>query len=392
MKTFSFLNVFMRLMRRRHHPSESESFFWRDPDSLHGYRVAVSLHSHTLHSREGLDFIPRVLGNVKFASIVLRALEERYRRNSGRDVPYDQVCWRPPLHPKAAYELESIQIRERLGLEPIVSITDHDNIAACADLRALGIAVPYSLEWTVPYESTVFHIGVHNLPADDALPLFHELERVTANPVHERLAGMLRQLDSMRNVLIVLNHPLSNEARTSFRTHARLLQRFLREYRREIHALELNGLQPPRNNRRVAKMAAELQMPVISGGDRHCLEPNANLNLTCAATFEEFVEEIRREAVSRVLYLPQYRESTACRYVEFLAQAVQTYPEFSGRQRWVDRIFHQTDTGEVPLSAHWPKGGPWPLRAFVAAVGVLASPQMRPTLRMALRAQAEVEA
>jgi hypothetical protein len=133
-------------------------------------------------------------------------------------------------------------------------------------------------------------------------------------------------------------------------------------------------------------------MPVISGGDRHCVEPNANVNLTSAATFDEFVEEIRRERVSRVLYLPQYREATACRYVEFAAQAVRTYPEFTGRERWIDRIFNQTHEGEVPLSAYWPDGeGPWPLRTFVAAVGFLASPQMRPTLRMALRGQTGVE-
>src|SRR5262249_22202286 len=159
-----------------------------------------------------------------------------------------------------------------------------------------------------------------------------------------------------------------------------------------IHALELNGLQPMRNNQCVAAMAAELQLPVISGGDRHCLEPNANVNLTPAATFSDFVDEIRRERVSQVLFMPHYREATSCRYVEFIAQAVATYPELTGRERWIDRVFRETEEGDVPLSAYWPQGGPWAIRAFVSAVGFLASPQMRPTLRMALRARSPAEA
>jgi hypothetical protein len=133
-------------------------------------------------------------------------------------------------------------------------------------------------------------------------------------------------------------------------------------------------------------------MPVISGGDRHCTEPNANVNLTNAATFAEFVEEIRKERVSRVLFMPQYRESTACRYIEFIAQAVATYPEFAGRERWVDRVFKDSDDGPEAVASHWSYGGPWPIRSFVRIIAFVASPQMRPTLRMALGAQSEVEA
>jgi hypothetical protein len=375
---------------RRHAPSAG--FQWQAEKSLPRFRTAVSLHSHTHHSREGLDFIPRVLARVKPAQAILRVLEREHRRKTGHDVPYDRAYWRPPLHPKAAHELEAGQIRQMLGAEPLVSITDHDNLEACADLRALGIEAPYSFEWTVPYEGTVFHIGVHNLPPDDAFALFHEMERITASPAPARIAGMLRDLDAMRDVLLVLNHPLSNEARTEFRTHVRLLRRFIWEHVDTIHALELNGLQPACNNRRVAAMAADLGLPVISGGDRHCVEPNANVNLTGAATFTEFVEEIRRERVSCVLFLPQYREAISCRYVEFIAQAVARYPELTGRERWLDRVFLQTESGEKPLSTVWPRGEPWPIRAFVSAVGVLASQPMRPTLRLALRAQAEVEA
>jgi hypothetical protein len=114
------------------------------------------------------------------------------------------------------------------------------------------------------------------------------------------------------------------------------------------------------------------------------------VNLTNATTFAEFVDEIRNERVTRVLFLPQYHEAIPCRYVEFVAQAVARRPELPGRERWVDRVYLQTDSGEVPLSAWWPHGGPWPLRAFVSAVGVLASQTIRPGLRLALRAESEV--
>jgi hypothetical protein len=339
-----------------------------------------------------MEFIPRVLNRVSAAKALLGILEERYRRRWGTEVPYHRLFWRPPLSPTAAYRLETRQIGETLGLKPLVSITDHDNIDACADLRAVNVDVPFSHEWTVPYENTVFHIGVHNLPADDARLLLREMRQVTANPLPQRIAEVLRDLDAMRDVLIVLNHPLSNEMKTDFRTHVRLLQRFLREAGGYMHALELNGLQPHSHNRRVALMAAEMHLPAISGGDRHCTEPNANVNLTNAATFAEFVEEIRRERLSRVLFLPRYREATSCRYVEFIAQAVASYPEFAGRERWVDRVFKDTDDGPVPVSVHWPHGGPWLIRSFVAAIGFMAAPHMRATLRLALGARSEAEA
>ena len=145
-------------------------------------------------------------------------------------------------------------------------------------------------------------------------------------------------------------------------------------------------MQPDSHNRRVASIGAEMRLPVISGGDRHCLEPNANVNLTNAATFTEFVEEVRRERVSRVLFMPQYQEATSCRYVEFISQAVRTYPELAGRQRWVDRVFKETEEGKVALAKFWPNGGPRLIRGFVASIGFLASPHMRGTLRLALGA------
>jgi hypothetical protein len=140
-------------------------YLWREPRAHDGFATAVSLHSHTMHSREGLAFIPRVFRRVPLAHGALERLEERHRRETGRPIPFERAFWRPPLHPRAAHDLEAAQIRG-LGRRPLISLTDHDTLKACAELHAIGIEVPYSVEWTVPYHGTVFHIGVHNLPAE----------------------------------------------------------------------------------------------------------------------------------------------------------------------------------------------------------------------------------
>src|SRR5262245_30829067 len=156
----------MRSARRSLEFSSSVRCLWREPRAARGFSTAVSLHGHTLHSREGLDFIPRVLRHVRPAHAMLQRLEAQHVRETGKPIPFQRAFWQPPLHPRAAYDLEAGQIDNLLGLRPMVSLTDHDNLHACAELDTIGVSVPYSLEWTIPYEKTVFHIGVHNMPSE----------------------------------------------------------------------------------------------------------------------------------------------------------------------------------------------------------------------------------
>jgi hypothetical protein len=368
---------------------------WQTPAVPLRFQSAVSLHSHTLHSREGLDWIPRIMRKIGVIHAVFQAVEGYYTRRMGHQVGYERAFWRPPLSPHAAWDLEVGQIREKLALQPLVSITDHDEIEACAELSAIGIPTPYSSEWTVPYGATVFHLGVHNLPADRAVALHRAMAEYTAAPREASLAGMLAALDELPDVLVILNHPFVTEERLDRATHVKLLLQFLQIHGSRIHALELNGLQPASANCETIRLAGEVGLPVISGGDRHCLEPNANVNLTNAASFAEFVHEVRREGLSHVLFMPQYRESIASRYIEFIWHAVQNYPELRGRERWEDRIFFERleQPGViVPLSSEWPSGGPPVVRGFVSALGLLAAPRMRGALRMAFGRQGEVGA
>jgi hypothetical protein len=363
--------------------SQSVYALWREPAVAEKFTTAVSLHSHTLHSRETLDFVPRVMRKVPLAHAALQYFEAKHRRRKGRPIPFSRAYWRPPLHPQAAYELERSQIQSLLGLEALVSITDHDTLEACAELSAIGIDVPYSLEWSVPYRETVFHIGVHNLPADQAQTFAASMASITAEPVPNRVAELLAGLDALEDVLVVLNHPFSCGGRIEQAEHIPLLLEFLGEFGGWLHALELNGLQSRTMNLETIRLAAARGLPVISGGDRHCCEPNANVNLTNARTFAEFVHEIRAEQRSAVLFLPQYRDPIPARYIELIWHAVRDYADFTGREGWADRVFFERESGEiVSCREEWPNGGPAAIRGFISAIGFLASPGMRPLLSM----------
>ena len=63
------------------------------------------------------------------------------------------------MSPAQAVGLESGQI-EDLGLEPLVSLTDHDNIDAALELRATleGRRTPISVEWSVPWRGAEMHL------------------------------------------------------------------------------------------------------------------------------------------------------------------------------------------------------------------------------------------
>ncbi len=88
------------------------------------------------------------------------------------------------------------------------------------------------------------------------------------------------------------------------------------------------------------------------------MEPNANINLTNAASFTEFVHEIRREKKSNMLFMPQYAEPWKHRLLQSTIDAVRHYPEFpQGSRTWDERVYHPDANGVVrPLSEMWPRG------------------------------------
>ncbi|MGQ9917370.1 MAG: PHP domain-containing protein [Bryobacteraceae bacterium] len=362
---------------------------WRES----GSRTGVSLHSHTSCSREPLDFIPRCAATCGWLVSLLRRYEQRYRKKHGCDLDYRGAWWTPPLGPREALQLESAQI-ERLGMQGLVSLTDHDSIEAPLGLRLLpeGRSVPISVEWSVPWTGTVFHLGVHNLPPAEAKAAFEQMQDWTADPRAARLEELLAWLSGMRQLLLVFNHPYWDEKGKGAEYHAAMAERFLVRYRRWIHALELNGLRPWRENRRTLALAEQYGMVCVSGGDRHGCEPNVLLNLTDASDFDSFAEEVRERRASRVLVLKQYREPQALRILSAICDVMRSHEQHSyGWARWSDRVFIRDASGDVrALAEIFPEGRePSLVRTFVLLARLADTRGARLAMRQLFREAGE---
>jgi predicted metal-dependent phosphoesterase TrpH len=349
-------------------PISRISTHWNEPHAIAPYGTGVSLHSHTSLSEETLQFI-HVLGMALPGGMALtRHYEKLCRERYGLTLDFKRANWRPPLQPRMAYEVESQQILG-LGLYPLVSITDHDTIEAALLLRTMPSSrhIPMSVEWSAPFGQTVFHLGIHNLPSADGVEWMRRFEAFTAHPEDARLLAMLRELHAQRQVLIVFNHPLW-DLHSVGPVHGAEVRRFLAEAEMCVHAVELNGLRHAKENRETARLARETGHLPIAGGDRHGLEPNANINLTSATSFTEFVEEIRVERRSHVHFMDQYRERWEQRILRSTLNAITDFPQFvPGWQRWDERAFHPDAQGVMrPLSELWPGGKP-PI-ALMAAI------------------------
>ena len=341
--------------------SSTISYLWRDKKASQGFRTGVSLHSHTNQSHETLDFLANLGNQYPMIRPLLARLEHRSERMHGVRVNYAASYWTPPMTPKLAFDLETRQI-EKLDLAPMVSLTDHDTINAPMLLRTVPSArqIPVSVEWSAPYGEQSFHLGVHNLPSARANEWMATLADYTATPSDTRLTEILRALDEEPNVLVVFNHPLWDLYLIGKERHELLVNEFLLVNGNYLHALELNGLRNWDENRAVRRLAEQWNMLLSSGGDRHGVEPNANLNLSNASSFTEFVHEVRREGKSDLLFMPQYAQPWKHRLLQSTIDAIRHYPEFpQGSRTWDERVYHPDAQGVLrPLSELWPNGRP----------------------------------
>jgi len=364
------------------------SYLWRDRKAAKGYRSGISLHSHTNQSQETLDFLANFCNQYPFARPLISRMERRSESVHGVRVNYSASYWTPPMTPKLAYDLECRQI-ETLDVAPMVSISDHDNIKAPMLLRTVPSArgIPVSVEWSAPYgDAQSFHLGIHNLPSARATEWMAALSGYTANPSDVRLTELLAALHDEPNVLVVFNHPMWDLYLIGQEKHQFLVNEFIQKNGAFLHALELNGLRHWDENRAVRRLAAQWNMVLISGGDRHGVEPNANINLTDATTFTEFVHEIRRQKRSNVLFMPQYAEPWKHRILRSTLDAIRDYPEFpQGSRTWDERVYHPDANGALrPLSELWPDGrAPRPIRWGLAMVQLLGKGPVSGGLRFA---------
>ncbi|MGA7523288.1 MAG: hypothetical protein WBW84_12600 [Acidobacteriaceae bacterium] len=364
------------------------SCLWKEPDAIRDSSTGVSLHSHTNQSKETLDFLANLGNQYPLLRPMLRRYERLSRERHNTPIDYAAAYWTPPLTPRLAFDLESGQIA-KLELMPLVSITDHDTIAAPMLLRTVASArhIPVSVEWSAPFGGDQsFHLGIHNLPSDTGAFWMKTFAEYTAHPSEARLTEILAALNDLPNVLIVFNHPVWDLYLIGAERAAQRVQEFLTQNHAFIHALELNGLRHWGENRAVKSLARQWNKLLISGGDRHGLEPNANVNLSRASSFTEFVHEIRYEGRSHVLFLPQYAQPWKHRILESTLDAIRDYPEFPlGSRTWDERVWHPDAAGVVrPVSELWPSGiAPAWITMIIRAVRLMGSRPVSDGLRLA---------
>ena len=345
-----------------------------------------------MHSRESLSSLPVYAGNIPLLAWELNRLARGYQAKHGRPLDYSRAHWTPPLPEREAHELEKRSIEDHLGLAALVSLSDHDNIEAGCGLRQLAdtSAAPISVEWTVPVAGTYFHLGVHNLPPQHARSIMAEMAAYTHQPSEALRKEILLVVNGHEDTLVVLNHPLWEQSGCGTEHHRAAVGQLLIASGNLIHAIELNGLRPWAENRSVIDWARGSDYPLISGGDRHACEPNSIVNLTNAATFPEFVGEVRAGR-SVVAFRDCYKDPRGFRIIRALSDIMGEYPDLPSRVRWSDRVFCQRYSGAfTPISEIWNGDVPRVVRLFGLTVGLARNQKIRSVLRFCFGSGTEV--
>lgn len=390
------------------------SLAWESPHVARGYRTGVSLHSHTSYSLETLAVVSTYSDKNRALWRAVRAIDRRFVRLEDGGVDFSRLYFVPPLGPVEADEVERAQIEHDLGLEAMVSITDHDTIASCELLARSrpGRETPRSVEWTVPFDETYLHLGIHNIAPDVAPEIADRMRRLsagcavcrdaatvcfgahkscgaqqTAGPVRDLLARVAEDPRS----LVVLHHPAWDMNGLGASGQNRAVERFFAEAGEFVHAVEVNGLRSWEENRAAISLAESIGLPVVSGGDRHGCEPAAMLNLTGAGSFAEFVAELRVDRRSHVLVMPQYREPVSYRKLQATWDVLRDYPAHpDGSRHWFDRVLYRTQDGALrSLGERWGESrGPAVLTASMFLMKSLERWPMRNALRFAFAREA----
>ncbi len=364
-------------------------------DLTRRFKTGVSLHCHTQHSKEMLEFVPHLAAQLPIISFFFERERQKYLRRKGEEWDFSVAYWTPPLSAHKVYDLERQQINS-IGLEALVSLTDHDDIEAGCKVRAEheeGQDAPISLEWTVPFSEGFFHVGVHNLPENRADEITKDLLDFSFARKRElkfeenRLDELFAMLNEIPDVLVVLNHPIWDIELIGAARHKVLLNEFVAKYGRWIHAFEINGFRKWSENKAVLEMADALGFPTVSGGDRHGCQPNSVVNLSTSKSFGEFVTQIRRDKFSQVILMPHYRQPLAWRQLNSFAEILSVYPDYEQeRKHWIGRVYVNIDeNGLQPLSFFWKRGGPIWLKGATRILGALGNPAARPAFHFAVK-------
>lgn len=343
-----------------------------------GMRCAISLHSHSEHSREMLAFLPRLVEGMPVVRDLFARSVAEYEREEGRPLDFAEWYWRPPVAPAEVVASEQEHLERRLGLSGLVSLTDHDTLAGPRALRASRPETPFSFEWSVPFERSMFHLGVHGIAAAQVDEIERALSAYAKAAGYEHgqtLEELLDWLGECPDTFVVLNHPYWDLARVGQMRHDATLLAFLRRHGDRIHALELNGYRSWTENRRVLPLATGFGIPVVGGGDRHGFTPNAIVNLTGAGCFAEFARELRVERAACCVVFPEYTQAFVARVLQSAGDILKPHPNhLRGHRTWPERVFTTIDGVERSAASMWERAPLW----VDVAVGITRSLGTKP--------------
>ena len=146
--------------------------------------------------------------------------------------------------------------------------------------------IAVSEELSLWFNGHLFHLGVTRLPETGVEETHTRIQAAARGGRYDELFETL----AATGCLVTLNHPLvawNPEQGTIPLTD------LLSRYGWAIHALEVNGMRSREENARVLKLAQQWRKPVVGGGDSHLLVPSSIISLSQAATFKDFIAEVK---------------------------------------------------------------------------------------------------
>jgi hypothetical protein len=267
-----------------------ENYTYREcphPDREFGY--AVSLHNHSCHSVEKLAALNHVIKRW-FMRPWSGILQSSFGLGGISNLNYAEVIFNPPYTPEDVYQMEA-DAAAKWGFDGVhLAITDHDEfaggVALLRDRPDLNGRVAVSEELSLWFEGHLFHLGVSLLPENAVEETHAQIQAAARGGRYDELFETL----AASGCLVVLNHPLVAWAPGAKTVPAAEL---LSRYGWAIHALEINGMRSREENDRVLELAQQWHKPVVGGGDSHLFVASSVISLSRAATFKDFVAEVK---------------------------------------------------------------------------------------------------
>lgn len=253
------------------------------------FDYAVSLHNHSCHSVEKLAALNHVVKRI-FMRPCRGVLQRSFGLGGVSALNYAEITFNPPYTPEDVYQMEAAAAAN-WGFDGVhLAITDHDEFAgSLALLRGrpdLNGRIAVSEELSLWFQGHLFHLGVCHIGESEAEETHSQIQHAARAMRYDELFETL----AASGCLVTLNHPL-----VAWGPGAQTIpvMELLSRYGWAIHALEVNGMRPREENDRVLELARQWRKPVVGGGDSHLLVASSILTLSRAATFKDFIAEVK---------------------------------------------------------------------------------------------------